>query len=118
MFLGLDEGMSAYYGCLFYVTDHSIIKRICPGMNLVDASIWLLIVNMLATLDITKPVDENGDVVEQEIIFNNSIFRLDSLHTQSGFVLMITRTPEVFKCRIHPRSEQARKLIVACEDKS
>ena len=49
--------------------------RICPGKNLVISSIWLLLVSMMATLDISKAVDEEGNVVEPKIDFNNPIFR-------------------------------------------
>jgi len=45
-------------------------------MHLADSSVWLLIVCMMATLNIKKPLDENGKVVEPNHTFNNSIFRL------------------------------------------
>ncbi|CAA7262539.1 unnamed protein product [Cyclocybe aegerita] len=41
-------------------------RRQCPGMNLVDSSIWLVIACMLATLDVSKAVDERGNVQEPE----------------------------------------------------
>lgn len=49
--------------------------RQCPGSNLVESSIWLLMVSMLATLDIAKAVDDLGNVIEPEVQFDNSIFR-------------------------------------------
>lgn len=36
---------------------------------------WLLIVNMLATLDISKATDENGNTIEPDVQFNDSVFR-------------------------------------------
>ena len=47
----------------------------CPGAHLVESSAWLLMVSMMATLDITKAVDEYGVEVEPEVVFDNSVFR-------------------------------------------
>jgi len=75
-------------------------RRRCPGANLVDSSIWLLIVSMLATLDISKPIDEvSGKPVEPTAEFDNAIFRI----------------PNRFRCDIRPRSERALRLIKRSE---
>jgi len=74
-------------------------RRICPGMHLVESSIWLLIVSMMATLDISKVIDEYGNVVEPKVEINNSTFR----------------NPDLFKCDIRVRSDQVFKLINAVE---
>lgn len=74
-------------------------RRKCPGMNLVESSIWLLITCMIATLDISKAVDEFGNVVEPKVDFENPIFRI----------------PNPFECDIRPRSEQTLKLIQQSE---
>lgn len=50
--------------------------RQCPGMHLVDSSAWLLIVCMMSTLNIKKPLDENGKVIEPNHTFDNPVFRL------------------------------------------
>jgi hypothetical protein len=36
---------------------------------------WLLIVTMLATLDMSKATDEYGKVIEPVVEFNDSVFR-------------------------------------------
>jgi len=74
-------------------------RRQCPGMNLVESSLWLLIVSMLATLNIKKAVDEKGNVIEPVHTFENSFFRI----------------PTAFKCDIRPRSEEALMLIKQLE---
>ncbi|KAF5381704.1 hypothetical protein D9615_005603 [Tricholomella constricta] len=74
-------------------------RRKCPGANLVESSIWLLMTAMIATLDISKAVDESGQVVEPQVDFENPIFRI----------------PNPFKCGLRPRSEQALKLIQQSE---
>ncbi|KAF8154735.1 cytochrome P450 [Crassisporium funariophilum] len=70
-------------------------RRQCPGLNLVDSSVWLLIASMLATLDISKAVDEHGNTVEPVLEFENPIFRM----------------PNQFKCDMRPRSAKALSLI-------
>ncbi|KAF8880650.1 cytochrome P450 [Infundibulicybe gibba] len=71
-------------------------RRLCPGSNLVESSVWLLIVSMIATLDISQPVDDHGNIIKPKVVFNNPIFRI----------------PDPFKCNLRPRSEQSMKLIL------
>lgn len=70
-------------------------RRRCPGANLVESSVWLLMVSMLATLHIGKAKDDTGKEMEPEVKFENSVFR----------------TPSEYKCDIRPRSPQAIQLI-------
>jgi len=74
-------------------------RRQCPGNHLVDSSVWLLIVSMLSTLDISKAVDDLGNTVEPTVNYNNAVFRM----------------PDQFKCDIRPRSEKALSLISQSE---
>jgi hypothetical protein len=39
---------------------------------------WLLMASMLATLNITKPVDKEGNVIEPKVEYLDSIFRCAS----------------------------------------
>ncbi|KAI6129364.1 cytochrome P450 [Pisolithus croceorrhizus] len=84
-------------------------RRRCPGAHLVESSLWLLMVSMFATLDISKArvaaTDESRSntelrgtelAVEPEIVFDNSVFRI----------------PKPFKCSIKPRSDQALKIVM------
>ncbi|KDR68214.1 hypothetical protein GALMADRAFT_105117 [Galerina marginata CBS 339.88] len=50
-------------------------RRRCPGADLVDSSIWLLIATMVATLEFSKPVDEMGNPINPTVIFDNMFFR-------------------------------------------
>ncbi|KIK01617.1 hypothetical protein K443DRAFT_678273 [Laccaria amethystina LaAM-08-1] len=74
-------------------------RRLCPGRHLVDSSLWLLIACMIATLDISKAVDDQGNTIEPEVQFENPIFR----------------SPSKFPCDFRPRSEKALALIKQCE---
>ncbi|OCH88151.1 cytochrome P450 [Obba rivulosa] len=70
-------------------------RRRCPGMHLAESSTWLAVVCILATLNVTKAIDSNGDAIEPEVKYENMVFRL----------------PNKFTCKIQPRSEQHATLI-------
>lgn len=42
-------------------------RRICPGKQLADSSVWLTIARSLAVFDIKKGVDELGKEIEPEV---------------------------------------------------
>ncbi|EKM56472.1 uncharacterized protein PHACADRAFT_207702 [Phanerochaete carnosa HHB-10118-sp] len=69
-------------------------RRICPGLHLADASVFISCVMVLATFGITKTV-ENGTVVEPEVEYT------------SGTI----SHPKPFKCTIKPRSAKAEALV-------
>jgi len=62
-------------------------RRICPGRHLANESVWIAIVTMLATVTISKPIDENGKEYMPEI----------------EIVTAITCHPAPFPCRVEPR---------------
>ncbi|KAF7371702.1 Cytochrome P450 [Mycena venus] len=70
-------------------------RRRCPGRHMAFSSIWITVVSILATFDITKAVDEKGNVVEP------------SYEYLSGVI----STPVPFKCTIRPRSQETVALI-------
>ncbi|KAI0036969.1 cytochrome P450 [Vararia minispora EC-137] len=74
-------------------------RRICPGLNLADASTWLELALILSTLSISKAVDENGN----------------GLIPSGKFLDGTVAFPEPFKCTIKPRSAHAEALIRAAE---
>ncbi|KAG2123185.1 cytochrome P450 [Suillus cothurnatus] len=69
-------------------------RRICPGLHLADASVWISTVMSLAVFDISKVI-ENGVEITPEVD-----------HT-SGTI----SHPMPFKCSIKPRSAKAIALI-------
>ncbi|KAG6887642.1 hypothetical protein C0995_013798 [Termitomyces sp. Mi166 len=72
-------------------------RRRCPGADLVESSVWLLMVSVLATMDIKKKTDQDGNMIEPRVSYNNSIFRV----------------PDRFDFEIQPRSIQTLSLINA-----
>ncbi|KAI6021238.1 cytochrome P450 [Pisolithus marmoratus] len=69
-------------------------RRICPGMHLADASVWICVAMSLAVLEISKAV-ENGVEITPEV------------DPSSGFI----SHPKPFECSIKARSAKAAELI-------
>ncbi|KAL6300908.1 cytochrome P450 [Sparassis latifolia] len=72
-------------------------RRICPGRHFADNSTWLVVASVLAMLNITKVLGEDGKEVEPKVEF-----------TTDGQV----SRPKPFACTIRPRSEAAKSLIL------
>ncbi|KAG7442660.1 cytochrome P450 [Guyanagaster necrorhizus] len=70
-------------------------RRICPGQEVAEASIWMNIASILAVFDVTKAVDDNGHVVEPSGEF------------MSGMLCH----PVPFECEIRPTTMHAVSLI-------
>ncbi|KAJ7509507.1 cytochrome P450 [Mycena galericulata] len=72
-------------------------RRVCPGKDMAQWSIWICMASILATLDIKKSVDALGVPIQP------------SGEYTSGFLIY----PIPHKCEIVPRSEAARAMIRA-----
>ncbi|KAJ7118250.1 cytochrome P450 [Mycena epipterygia] len=72
-------------------------RRICPGRHMAMSSVWITIASILAVLDITKPVGDDGQVIEPSYEFCSDL----------------VSSPLPFKCSIRPRSPDAMTLIEA-----
>ncbi|KAF8182235.1 cytochrome P450 [Mycena galopus ATCC 62051] len=70
-------------------------RRRCPGKPLALSSIWITVASLLATFDITKAVDEKGNIIEPSYEY-----------VPGGIT-----TPAPFKCSITPRSQETIALI-------
>ena len=94
-------------------------RRKCPGLHLIDESLWIVMATMLATTDLSMEVDESGNVVRPDVSFDNSVFRSVppclffsySVCSILSLTPRLDRTPTVFKCDIRPRSEQTLQLV-------
>ncbi|KDQ17553.1 hypothetical protein BOTBODRAFT_155572 [Botryobasidium botryosum FD-172 SS1] len=71
-------------------------RRICAGMHFANATLYLNIVSVLATFNISKALDEHGREIEPDL-------------TDEGGII---NHPLPFKCRITPRSTAAANLIL------
>ncbi|TBU28432.1 cytochrome P450 [Dichomitus squalens] len=70
-------------------------RRVCPGQAFADATLWLAIASLIATLDIRKVVDPSGAEITPPASF------------KPGF----TSQPQPFPCKIVPRTEMIAAVI-------
>ncbi|KAF9522740.1 cytochrome P450 [Crepidotus variabilis] len=70
-------------------------RRICPARHLARATVWLTIINVLATFDIRKKKDAAGNDIP-----------VNQAYTQS-----LVSHPMPFECAITPRSDAATALV-------
>ncbi|KAG2136978.1 cytochrome P450 [Suillus bovinus] len=75
-----------------------LLRSICPGLHLADASIWISTAMSLAVFDISKVV-ENGVEITPEVEPLPGAVRFELTH------------PKPFKCSIKPRSAAALGLM-------
>ncbi|KAK6974824.1 cytochrome P450 [Favolaschia claudopus] len=73
-------------------------RRICPGRRIAMSAIWIAVVSMLATFDISRCMDPKDKGEEPD-------------ETAFGGGLQFTPLP--FKCSIVPRSTEALDLVQA-----
>ena len=76
-----------------------ISSRVCPGRDLADLSLFVLLSTSLAVFNTSKPKDENGDEIEQV----------------SEWTPGLISRPKGFRASITPRSEKAAALVRAAE---
>ncbi len=50
-------------------------RRICPGQDMAEASMWMTIASILTVFNITKAVDDKGNVVEPSGEFTSGLLR-------------------------------------------
>ncbi|KAK0200298.1 cytochrome P450 [Desarmillaria ectypa] len=72
-------------------------RRICPARYMARSSIWIAIVSMLTVFDITKAVDEFGNIIEPTYVYASAL----------------ACVPLPFTCSLKPRSAIAEASIRA-----
>lgn len=50
-------------------------RRICPGNTIAEATMYLVMASLIATMDITKARDENGNEIEPEVVRSGGLVR-------------------------------------------
>ncbi|KAG9313228.1 cytochrome P450 [Chiua virens] len=70
-------------------------RRKCPGRHTADASVWIAIMTMLATLDFKLATDANENDITFKATFTN------------GF----TDRPNTFPCKLTPRPHVSREVL-------
>ncbi|KAJ9134091.1 Cytochrome P450 [Pleurostoma richardsiae] len=79
----------------FLVGPFGFGRRICVGRHLAQASVWIIVATMVATMDISRPTGPDGKPREQQIRFSTGL----SSH------------PGKFDVEFTPRSEKAAQLL-------
>ncbi|KAF7366443.1 Cytochrome p450 [Mycena sanguinolenta] len=72
-------------------------RRICPGRDMAQWSIWICIASVLATFNLTKSLDEQGVPIEPSGEYTSGLGSYPVPH----------------QCDILPRSEAARAMILS-----
>ncbi|KAF9457683.1 cytochrome P450 [Collybia nuda] len=70
-------------------------RRACPGRYMAISAIWITIASIIAAFDITKPIDEKGQVIEPS----------------HEYISELVCMPLPFKCTLKPRSKEVEKAI-------
>lgn len=68
-------------------------RRVCPGKAFAEANVWLLMVNVVATMNIEKSVDEMGKQITPNPEYIGSFVRYSRPHLSSSisvFFLSLT----------------------------
>jgi hypothetical protein len=88
-------------------------RRICPGNHIIDATIFLLIASILATMDISKARDGQGNEIEPVIVRSGFQTKYVALLSRLMLVKLTLGISQVlpFKCSVTPRSDCALQLI-------
>ncbi|KAL0945487.1 hypothetical protein HGRIS_000973 [Hohenbuehelia grisea] len=79
----------------FFTSAFGFGRRICPGRHIALSSLWIVMATILATSDIGRALDDEGN----EIYF------------EPEFMYGITSRPKTFPCRITSRSKDAKQML-------
>ncbi|EED77953.1 predicted protein, partial [Postia placenta Mad-698-R] len=75
-------------------------RRQCPGTDLIEQSLWIVMASMVAMLTDKHARDAAGCKVEPEVVFDNAVFCM----------------PRPFRCDIRPLSEQVLRVVRQAAD--
>ena len=50
-----------------------LLFSVCPGRHLVDSTLWILVVSLLATFNVRKKVDSNGHEIPVEGVYKDAL---------------------------------------------
>lgn len=84
----------------------------CPGRHFADQSVWLAAATLVATIDISKTRDSQGNEITPEATFVNGFVRYvllsPSVNSTNDF---FDSHPTEFPCIMRPRSAKISKII-------
>lgn len=71
LFSGSDDGTFRRFSQLQVDDVFDVYDRICPGLHLADAALFVTCVMVLSVFSVSKAVDEHGHVVEPLIEYTS-----------------------------------------------
>jgi cytochrome P450 len=71
--LGFGFGRRYVYLLHFFQLNQFFCPRICPGRHLGNSIVWMAATNILATCDILKAKDANGNTIEPGMKLESAI---------------------------------------------
>ena len=93
-------------------------RRACPGRHVADATVFLAVSSVLATLHISRVIEDGKEVVPVHESSSGGIWSVFTvakcLYALSGLNTrdyIASSHPLPFKCNIRPRSNKASQLI-------
>ena len=64
-------------------------RRVCPGKAFAEMNVWLLMANIVATMNIEKSIDEMGQPITPNPGYIGSYVRYPHLHLASGISVIL-----------------------------
>lgn len=75
--LGMGGGRLVYHWYTAVLLDTFIATpfflRICPGRLLGENTVWIAVARILATFELSKPIDENGKPVDPDLTWVSAL---------------------------------------------
>jgi hypothetical protein len=86
-----DDGTSIRCLTLNGLVSSRCALRICPGRYMAFSAVWIGIASLIAAFDITKAVDENGDVIEPSQEYSSAlVVYVFGLKSQNAKLLILS----------------------------
>ncbi|KNZ76528.1 O-methylsterigmatocystin oxidoreductase [Termitomyces sp. J132] len=88
-------------------------RRICPGRFLSDDNLWMSIATMLATVNFSKALDEDGkDIIPDATTVYSGVTKLVFYFIHiPGVTIILNSHPKSFKCCIKARNPAAQEVL-------
>ena len=115
----MDEG-KPFHSSTSGALNIPYLYRICPGKELADASLFITIALVIATLTISKARDAHGVEITPIKETINGVIRsviFPFLPVEIIINILVTSHLKPFKCDIAPRSAKAALLIEQANEK-
>jgi hypothetical protein len=87
------------------------VASACAGKSMALDTIWIAIASVLSVYNITKAVDERGNVITPQIKLQPGTVRYVHASVEDDALTFVISHPAPFECVIEPRSAAALALI-------